>query len=873
MEHLQSVDQSNLHLEAARASLRQLAETVVNAFPDLHASARLAAMQLLVTQTNQHGDPDKIYWNRFSHAASNDRSYTGWEHYGTPYQSWTLTELVMRRFRVSDQDNADLLQLYGGFYTEGPEARRFDESNEVRLDPQKVLNALWEMDFGAGFQRQRTAFWVEHGADVRALSKLNYLAQALQAGLGGHLNEQQLQLVFDAVGFDSSVAVHLQHFEQVQQPAAGIQLATLSLAGQVSSALVWLQGPGAQPQHVLYMPGAVPSFQAFSSQRELFEWLFGWLQVAASREQLLAYFSSAPQQVQGLRDQLASWAQGSVEAFAAQVQRAPINGEVFTWMRDNARQHMELETDAALRTNAELRAQLWVGYLGVASRLLGAVAPAGWPLALLAVAVGTASLALNIEQAVDGDNPEERRAGLLGAILAGVDLLLNLPFLLPLGRGAAQELGPLEGNVIIDVPAATSGPLQGVSSLADGAQYIELEGVPYRVRYDQALRTWLIVPEDNPFAFNGVIPVRLDEQGQWIVLESACLRGGGQCLGGLTPEPAVAMVDYSPFEAVPGRYEVPEPARPAVLELLSARNRRAIGGDYYDPESPLMEVRDSLEQIRQQLRTDAETFFTRITLPRFRIHPPAASISPQRAFIELFDEHAGVVIGESHASIASKRWLLENLTPMYAKGVRTLYLEHLMTDLHQADLDLFHRSGRMSAQLRRYLERLDVGHRTDPTGRYTFLELVRKARANRIRVQAVDCVASYQLEGLEVEQPFNPLRQKVMNYYANRVITARQAEPGAGKWVALVGNTHSNLYKRVPGLAELQGVPGLRLVDAGPGQATGITLDAGEYYLPSMGNPDGIVQGDLRLALQTQDQPVAFRDAITAPPGVIRPGE
>ncbi|MNC72642.1 hypothetical protein D3C75_1237220 [compost metagenome] len=64
----------------------------------------------------------------------------------------------------------------------------------------------------------------------------------------------------------------------------------------------------------------------------------------------------------------------------------------------------------------------------------------------------------------------------------------------------------------------------------------------------------------------------------------------------------------------------------------------------------------------------------------------------------------------------------------------------------------------------------------------------------------------------------------------------------------------------------------MRLVDAGPGQATGITLDAGEYYLPSMGNPDGIVQGDLRLALQTQDQPVAFRDAITAPPGVIRPG-
>nr|NLU59187.1 hypothetical protein [Pseudomonas sp. BIGb0427] len=529
MEHSQPDDQSTLQLAAVRASLRQLAETVVNAFPDLHARAGDAAAQLLATQANLHADPDRIYWNRFSHAASNSRSFTGWEHYGTPDQSLTLTELVMRRFRVSDQDNADLLLLYGGFYTEGQ--RRGASMKAMKCGWTRKRSSTpcgrWTLAPGSSASERRSGSSTVLMC-ARSASSL-YLAQALQAGLGGQLNEQQLQLVFDAVGFDSSVAAHLQHFEQVQQPAAGIQLATLSLAGQASSALVWLQGPGAQ--HVLYMPGAVPSFQAFSSQQELAEWLFGWLQVAVSREQLLAYFVSDAQQVQRLREQLAAWAQGSVEAFAAQVQRAPINGEVFTWMRDNARQHMELETDAALRTNAELRAQLWVGYLGVASRLLGAVAPAGWPLALLAVATGTASLALNVEQAVDGDNPVERRAGVLGAILAGVEVLLNLPFLLPLGRGAAQALGQLESNQIIDVPEAFSGIKRGVSTLADGAQYIELEGVPYRVRYDQALRTWLIVPDDNPFAFNGVVPVRLDEQGQWGVLEAACLRAGGQCLG------------------------------------------------------------------------------------------------------------------------------------------------------------------------------------------------------------------------------------------------------------------------------------------------------------------------------------------------------
>ncbi|TDF78354.1 membrane-targeted effector domain-containing toxin [Pseudomonas sp. H9] len=853
-----------------RNQLSAIARRVVLAFPDLHADARKAALNLLKAEGVPNGNPDHIYWHRFSQGMSTNRTFTGWQHFGTPEQSLTLTELVIRRFRVGDQDSADVLPMYGGFYSVGPDAGVYNETNEVRLEPERVLKAFWVLDFGADFQRRSAAFWADHGEDVRTLAKLNYLSEALQAGLSGQLDALQLQLVFDAVGFDSGIAPQLQHFEQVHSPQAGIQIATLSLCGQVSTDVIWLK---AQDGHyVLYLPGAVPSFQGFDSEAEVAEYLFGWLQVPKSTEQLLAHFTAEPQALQALRSQLQGLAKGSVEHFVAQVRRDPISGEVFAWVRDSARQRMINEADAVLRTNSELRIQLWIGYLNTVGRLLGYMVPAGWPLALLVVAIGVARVALNAEQAVDGDTLEERHAGVVGSILAGVDVLLNLPFLIPLGKGSAQVLDERESNALVNVPAATAGPSRGISTLANGGQYIEISGLSYRVRYDSTLGTWLIVPEENPFSFAGGIPVRMNEAGQWEVFESPCLRAGGQCMSGMTPEQPVEMVDYSAFEVPAGSYEVPTGARPAMLELINVSNRRMLSGDFFDPESPLNDVCDSLQRVRQQLSEDASGFFAGWPeLPYVPLAEPVASVAPQRAFLELLEQHEGLVIGESHGSIASKRWLMDNFKAMYDKGVRTLYLEHLMSDMHQVDLDAFAHTGQMTRNLESYLRELDAGHFTDPGARYNFLELVRKARANRISVQAIDCVASYRLDGLDAVHWGNPLRQKMMNYYAHQTISIRQAARPTERWVALVGNTHSNFYKKVPGVAELQGVPGLRIVDAGPGQATGITLDPGEYFLPSMGKPDGIVQGDLRLALQTKLLPVQYLDPVTAPPGVIRP--
>nr|GFD56984.1 hypothetical protein [Tanacetum cinerariifolium] len=85
----------------------------------------------------------------------------------------------------------------------------------------------------------------------------------------------------------------------------------------------------------------------------------------------------------------------------------------------------------------------------------------------------------------------------------------------------------------------------------------------------------------------------------------------------------------------------------------------------------------------------------------------------------------------------------------------------------------------------------------------------------------------------------------MMNYFASRTIRRHQAVMGSHRWVALVGNSHSNTYADiVPGLAELEGGIGLRVLDVSPGSSRGITLDPGENVRIPLRNREEFLKGD-----------------------------
>ncbi len=294
-------------------------------------------------------------------------------------------------------------------------------------------------------------------------------------------------------------------------------------------------------------------------------------------------------------------------------------------------------------------------------------------------------------------------------------------------------------------------------------------------------------------------------------------------------------------------YEMPAQLRDNLHELAYERHR-GLDGQYFMSDAGLAPAQGRFFELRDKLQIDSR----QIILGEVPARPVMPVIEPQPSitqFIqELYQKTDGVVIGEFHASIASKKFIIDNLPLMAQQNVKTLYMEHLMTDLHQLDLDRFFDTGHMSKRLLDDIRTLDNGHLTDPDKVYNFEKLVIKARQHGIEVRAIDCAASYHLKGMRLETATT--RQQMMNYFASRTIRRHQAVMGKHRWVALVGNTHANSYKTVPGIAELEGAIGLRLDDVPPATSKGITVDAGESRRITLSNKVAFVKGDFKVELE-----------------------
>lgn len=295
-------------------------------------------------------------------------------------------------------------------------------------------------------------------------------------------------------------------------------------------------------------------------------------------------------------------------------------------------------------------------------------------------------------------------------------------------------------------------------------------------------------------------------------------------------------------------YEMPIESRNTLHELMHFEHKGLKEGYFFD-DAQQSAVRQQFFDLRKKLQRDARSIIsgdlpTRPTLPAIRPEADTAE------FLEQLYQHTdGVVIGESHFSIASKKLLIDNMPLLSQQGVKTLYFEHLLTDLHQADLDRFFETGQMGKTLLHDLRVLDKGHVTDSARIYNFEQLIIKARENGLEVRAIDCAASYRLEGF-AQAPTT--RQQMMSYFASRTIRKHQQVMGSHKWIALVGNSHSNTYKNiVPGLAELEGGIGVRVADVQPGKARALAYDAGDEIPEQLSIEKVFIKGDYLVEMET----------------------
>lgn len=704
---------------ADKAALKAIATTVIQTCPSLQDTAHEVARDLLKKYGIVGLDPDRVYFHRFTAAQSSSKAFTGWEHVDdTPTSSLTLTQLVIHRFRATDQDNADLLDLYAGFYNVGPDAGTFDDTNEVRLHGNEVLKDFWSTDFSSLYRQRLSAFWNNASSGFRTLAKCNFLINAVQARDKRQLSDDDFNLVVTAVMGPITWPISLQQL-QSEHPDTQMRVRALDVDGYVATNILRIVAP--QGRQIVYLPGESDAFQVLETATDMHYWMLIRMNKEDVRQAFLMHFSLADRQtiaenITDIMNRLVkTW--GKYDHHLINQKNQVIHGDAFGWLSDSAKEAMFAEAELSLTSNGDLRKKLWIGYLSAGVKVFGPMAVVGWPVALPVVGASIANMGLNIDQAVNAKTAEERKAGILGAVLSGIDLLFNL--LVLKGPGTLTEVGsevdaaeaaemadliestqpaketgpatdlevpqprttPSSTKVpqawVIDAPLSEEvlehepGKFQGTYRLASNpSRAIKLNDNAYNVRYENAPNGrgyWAIIDPANPNAFTGSIPVRLSE-GKWEIVPRLGLRGGMDVppvsAAGAPGEPVVEEWARLPGVHVPG-LEAPE-----MREL-------ALGGE----TDTLREFDWAHQEPRRILIRDARTWY--------ELHPPAPRIpasaaqligTPTELLETAFASKPGLIVGERYGSIGSKQFLIENMPALARRAVKTLYLQELLAN-------------------------------------------------------------------------------------------------------------------------------------------------------------------------------------------------
>lgn len=599
------VDQSTdaLPNAADKEQLKTIAPVVVTACPGLKEEAHAVASEILQKHGITGMDPDQVWWHRFDNvSASSTKAFLSWEHAPKPCESLTLTQLVIQGYRVTDQDDALELNSNGGFYTADASASIFNETNEVRMYPSKVLADLWDKNLSERYLNKLNAFWATHFEDFRALAKCNYLSKAVEARQHGQLEEEDFQTVVRAVVGAASWPITLATLQSQTNPPADLRVCALDVAGHVATDILRIVDRNGR--QITYVPGAAQAFHVHPTLTDMHWWTLLQMNEEQPRTEFMTHFPLSVRKevhdnITPLMNQLVgTW--GKYDHHLINQKNITISGDAFTWQSRAVQSTMLEEADLTLVTHGQMRKQLWLGYLTAGLHVFGPLAVMGWPIALPVIGASIAAMGLNIDKAVNGATAAQRKAGVIGAVLDGINALFNIPLLKEVTvldeagaaveaaeaaemadlykaldpeetvaaqdpqANAASEEGPLQpvvlptlpdetaeafevpehwqcNEILENYPAATSGKFRGIYSLdSNPSTAIMMNDQAYYVRYEADINgggTWAIIDPANPQASTGSIPVRLTGEGEWELAPKGGLKGGGKGLSKPAPAP------------------------------------------------------------------------------------------------------------------------------------------------------------------------------------------------------------------------------------------------------------------------------------------------------------------------------------------------
>ncbi len=540
-------------LQKGKALVRLL-DQMLDDYPDPFIAATEHAKHILLKHTGRNLDPRFVWWHQFETTQTSSRTFSGWQHSGPPVSSISLVELVIQRFDLRFQYAPDELDLYGGFYRQGAHASTFDERNEVPMLGRDVQEELWALDFAVQYRAKVEQFKTTYGDDFRVLAKVTLLAHADRAVRAERITATDMARLRTLV-IAGLLPRQMPTLEQLRESSLSADL-TIKACGLVSQGRDCLYtlhaGDG---RTLIWRPWAEDGLRGFADEMALAQWL---RQELGDEDILLAYAEAS---VEDLRNQARlNEAKGVLRSLAnsrtdegalavLQFKQRSIVGSLFARMSAQAAREM-VRNGQDILDNDDLRKAMLRGYLSAFLNVFAGFAPLGWPVALTILGATFAKVALDVDAAARAQDAQTRKGALRQAMLESLfgalylsDLGFQSSFALLAFQAPMHEahaslaqwqvaaspsllLADIDVNELLLAEMVSEGPLRGIRVRPDGSTWIAMHGLNYRVRYSHDLATWLIVPADNPFAFGPLRPVKLDDSGEWQLLDRPGLAGG-----------------------------------------------------------------------------------------------------------------------------------------------------------------------------------------------------------------------------------------------------------------------------------------------------------------------------------------------------------
>ncbi len=436
-----------------KLAFTRLASAVANAYPNVREQAKQWAGDLIKQLTGKEVDPDTLYLNRFHSGQSGPEvnTVTGYEHMKEePLSSQRLPEALLSNFSEHDQDPGTLDSI-SGIYTVGAGQKDkggYGAHNEFKLAPSDLMHASRKTNFQSQMSQKIDSFWNANADNYRTALKGEFTHQARQqlkvfdakTPLEQRLMpaEQQFsradyELVMKAASnlpVDENTPVTVAQL-QAEAPAKDqVRAYPLDINGWNSSDIIRFsalddhqynyENNRRDGTQILYIPGAKPTFVRFDSLDKMDEWILEQAKDPKKREALASHFSLYNRQDGGLLGKsgvdssLAHLANGTWPEFEGHTidrNYVRIKGDVFSHMKDQAKERMASDADTAIKSNSEVTRDTWLNDVSVAAGLLGKLAPLGAPVAAVALGTSLTEVALGAEKSASGDTQAERSDG------------------------------------------------------------------------------------------------------------------------------------------------------------------------------------------------------------------------------------------------------------------------------------------------------------------------------------------------------------------------------------------------------------------------------------------------------------------------------